>query len=294
MTSFPIAKRKRATRAKFAKVRTGRRHVKCDETKPACKNCIKWAGFCGGYEPILAQSKTSVKQTVLTPPSPEFDSTSSPEELELPLYDSGWQFQLPENLSPPELIDSQLSSYGWPSCPTQPTGPHFSVPAACPTFDDTFWALTLPQLVQENLAIRYANVAVHVLLLAKGPTVVGAGNVIERDHYGEALSSYGRALQEARRATTGYTDLRETAVCCMFFVIFEAINGDREAAQAHLHSGQKILEEISPEYNGVQGFRKELRNVLRYLAQQARGFALDGAHQYGGDEGGSILDTLMV
>ncbi|KIE02313.1 C6 zinc finger domain protein, partial [Metarhizium majus ARSEF 297] len=277
MMSFPITKRKRATRAKFAKVRTG---------------CVTW--FCGGYEPILNQSKSPVKQTFVTPRSPEIDGTSSPEELDLSLYDSGYQLQLPENLSPPESIDSQASSYGCPSYQPQPTGHYFTVPDTRSTFDDTFWTFQLPRLAHDNPAIRYANMAVHALLFAKGHTLARAGKVTERDHYGEALSCYGIALQEARQATTGYIDLREAVICCMFFVIFETINGDREAAQAHLQSGQRILEEIDPEYNGAEGFRKELRNVLQFLAQQARESGLDEANQRGGDEGGSILDTLMV
>lgn len=281
---------------RFANTFTRRRHVKCDETKPACKNCIKWAGFCGGYEPIhTTQSKTSVKKTIITPPSPELDSTSSPEELELPLYDYGWQFQPPENLSPPESIDSQISPYGCVPCSgQQPSGPYFSLPGPSAAFDDTFWTFALPQLVQDNTAIRYANMAVHALMFAKGPTPAQGGRIDGRDHYGEALICYGLALQEARRATMRQTDLREAVVCCMFFVIFETINGDREAAQAHLMSGQKILDELGHGCNGAEGFRKELRHVLQYLAQQARDFGVDGPNQYGGEEGGGILDKLMV
>ncbi|TWU72765.1 hypothetical protein ED733_002937 [Metarhizium rileyi] len=291
MTSFPISKRKRATRAKFAKVRTGRRHVKCDETKPACKNCVKWAGFCGGYEPIRGNSKTSVKQAIVTPPSPEIDGTSSPEELELSLYDYNWQPQITENLSPPESIDSQITPYGYLSCSAQPAGPYFSIPAAYDVFDNRFWVYILPRLVQSDTAIRHANMAVHALLFAKGPS---PGEAVGRGYYGEALACYGLALHEARRATTEQTDLREAVICCMFFVIFETINGDREAAQAHLHSGQKILGELGDGYNSVEAFRKELRNVLRYLAEQAREFQLGGLDQYGDDERGSILDRLMV
>lgn len=236
-----------------------------------------------------------VKKASITPPSPELEGTSSPEELELPLYDYGWQFQPPENLSPPESVDSQISPYGCLNCSSHSAGPYFGNPATCcATFDDTFWTLTLPHLVQDNTAIRYANLAVHALIFAKGPSPAHAGKFNGRDHYGEALICYGLALQEARQATARKTDLREAVICSMFFVIFETINGDREAAQAHLQSGQKILEELGHSSNGAEGFRKELRNVLRYLAQQAREFGVDEPNQYSGEAGGSILDKLMV
>jgi hypothetical protein len=136
--------------------------------------------------------------------------------------------------------------------------------------------------------------AVHALIFAKGPTPAYTEKEYGRDYYGEALICYGLALQEARRATQGPTDLREAVICCMFFVIFETVNGDQEAAHAHLQSGQRILEEVDQECNSTDSFRKELRNVLQYLAQQARDLGVDGVDQYGGEDGGSILDNLVV
>ncbi|KAL1902507.1 hypothetical protein Sste5346_001488 [Sporothrix stenoceras] len=48
--TFALNHRPRATRASVPKVRTGKRHVKCDEAKPSCSRCIKWQGFCEGYD----------------------------------------------------------------------------------------------------------------------------------------------------------------------------------------------------------------------------------------------------
>ncbi|KAI3571130.1 hypothetical protein IWW34DRAFT_899379 [Fusarium oxysporum f. sp. albedinis] len=33
-----------------------KRHVKCDETKPSCLNCLKWKGSCHGYGDASATS----------------------------------------------------------------------------------------------------------------------------------------------------------------------------------------------------------------------------------------------
>jgi hypothetical protein len=177
---------------------------------------------------------------------------------------------------------------------TQPAEAYFSNAAPSTAFDETYWNFTLPLLVQDNIAIRYANTAVHTLVFAKSHTAAHAGKAYGTDYYGEALMCYGLALQEARRVSTGETDLREAVICCMFFAIFETINGDRDAAQAHLQSGQKILEELGHECNGSGGFRLETQNVLQYLAQQFRESGINGYNQYGDEEGGSILDTLQV
>ncbi|KAK2605829.1 hypothetical protein QQS21_003783 [Conoideocrella luteorostrata] len=267
-----------------------KRHVKCDETKPACKNCIKWAGFCGGYEAINTNHKAAtIKKAIIALPSPDLEATSSPEEFEIPPSDYFWQFQSSESLSPPASIDSQTSPYAYPSYPAQLAGSYYTPTTSSAVFDDTFWQLTLPQLVQDNTAIRYANLAVQTLIFAKGPASITCGKPNSVcDYYGEALVCYGLALSETRRATAWQTDTRVAVLCCMFFVIFETLNGDKEAAQAHLQSGQRLLGELGPD-----DFRQELRNVSRYLAQQTGEFAMDGSSHFAGDERCSILESLV-
>lgn len=228
--------------------------------------------------------------------SPELEATSSPEtfEFELPEYGYGWQYQADE-LSPPISIDPQLSPYYCgPSSLAQPVGAYFTPCQQYPVFDETFWSITLPRLVQDHAAIRYANMAVHALIFAKGPTAPPSGKLSGRDYYGEALTCYGLALQEARRATSRQTDLREAVICCMFFVIFETINGDREAAHSHLQCGQKIMSELGLEYTGTEAFQRELKHVTKYLARQAREFGVDGSGSSKGFDCGNILDRLMA
>lgn len=303
MTSFPITKRKRATRAKFAKVRTGcvtckKRHVKCDETKPACRNCIKWAGFCGGYEPIHTQPKgAAVKKNLIALPSVDMDVTSSPEELEITLndYDYFWQMHTPETLSPPTSIDSQTGPLGlYQSYASQPdVPPPFTTVKSTAKFNSSFWDYTLPYLIESNAAIRFANLAVHALVFAKSPDLALDNNQVAQDYYGEALMCYGMALQEIMKATAGRANLREAIVCCIFFVIFETLNEDREASQAHLRSGQKLLGELDPECNEAEDFSAELRNVLRYLGQQAREPGPYGSNPFAADERASVLESLV-
>jgi hypothetical protein len=90
---FTLQHRPRATRASVPKVRSGcitckRRHVKCDEAKPACQRCLKWQGTCEGYHlespskrnrsksPASSQasSQTGTDESAVTPRHIDFPS----------------------------------------------------------------------------------------------------------------------------------------------------------------------------------------------------------------------------
>lgn len=242
-----------------------RRHVKCDETKPCCKNCIKWAGFCSGYDTpglrpgpapagstrtVLEAKETTQADGTIRPLPDEAVSQPSPT-----LYRSAWR----HNNEPPPVVSE-----------TQPGQSRRCV------LDDTFWKETMPQLVRDSDAVRSANLAVHTLMLAKGlasarrPEAATAA-----DDYGRALDSYGRALRAARQATSAsHADLREAVLCSLFFALFETVNGDQVAAAAHLQSGQRILDALAPtQRHGPSvphSLRSQLRYVVRFLVLQNR------------------------
>ncbi|KAK3190880.1 hypothetical protein K4F52_003197 [Lecanicillium sp. MT-2017a] len=143
--------------------------------------------------------------------------------------------------------------------------------------DATFWTDTVPRLVRENLAVRYANMAVHILILSKQPELMSEGcSDLGPDHYSQALAHYGLALRQMRQSIEAAGGPRAAILCSMFFVIFEAINGDKEAAEAHLFSGQRLLEELHQLVpavgtgKGPGSLRKELRNLLQYISLQVR------------------------
>ncbi|KAG4271332.1 hypothetical protein FPRO04_11094 [Fusarium proliferatum] len=64
---FALETRARHTRRSSSRARTGcatckKRHVKCDETKPACLNCLKWRGSCDGYGDAAATPAESATE----------------------------------------------------------------------------------------------------------------------------------------------------------------------------------------------------------------------------------------
>ncbi|KAM0258581.1 hypothetical protein ACHAQJ_003752 [Trichoderma viride] len=134
-------------------------------------------------------------------------------------------------------------------------------------FEPRFWQETVPILVQNNVAVQSANLAVLILIFAQ--SAVGMGS----NHYGKALWHYGRALQLVREASTSQDSLRPAILCSMFFVIFEIMNGDPSAAESHLWNGEKMLFELQrmeSRPRGVEGdLRQELPCALQFLMLQS-------------------------
>lgn len=143
--------------------------------------------------------------------------------------------------------------------------------------DATFWTDTVPRLVRENLAVRYANMAVHILILSKQPGLtIQESPDFGTDHYSLALAHYGLALKQMRHSSEMAGGIRSAVLCSMLFVIFEALNGDREAAESHLLCGQRMLNELQQllppgiAATGAGSLRKELRNLMQYISLQVR------------------------
>jgi hypothetical protein len=115
-------------------------------------------------------------------------------------------------------------------------------------FEDSFWSRTIPQLSRENLAIRYAAIAIGAVssstapnLASKQTTDLGANGV----HYNKALSYYGQAIRQMRQLVrVNESSLRAAIVCCILFICFEALLGDRKAALSLMINGQRMMDEM--------------------------------------------------
>ncbi|OAA60814.1 DNA replication complex GINS protein psf2 [Cordyceps fumosorosea ARSEF 2679] len=280
-----------------------KRHVKCDEVKPSCNRCLKWSGVCGGYE-TPCRKIPSTKSSSATHLGARCKSLRPSESPEIPTLDESvatLSVTSNEPATPPmsnsyspyyhpfdyfngreRTFSSSGSSLGGTPLPAF----HGRDPAAMDSFveagilDATFWTDTVPRLVQENLAVRYANMAVHILIISKQkPQPIpqeqpGFGS----DSYSLALAHYGLAIQQMRNPEEGTCGgTRAAVLCSMLFAVFEALNGDREAAEAHLLCGQRMLDELRQRLPqgiaagaGSSSLRGELRNLLRYISLQVR------------------------
>ncbi|KAJ4153772.1 hypothetical protein LMH87_010245 [Akanthomyces muscarius] len=304
MTSFALPERPKSRRAKYPKVRTGcvsckRRHVKCDEAKPNCNRCLKLSGVCGGYAPLRSKSC-----------SPKITAESRAEDLSiLELTHTTHEITSPEITTPeggvmtpstaamklatPPFLHAKLAvdyfseqqgMIGGGDSVFERSSTSYLCHDSAPVVDDVgeigildgpFWTDTVPRLVRENLAIRYANLAIHTLIISKQPELtLQEVSDLGTNHYSLALVHYGVALKEMRNANPMCDGIRAAVLCSMFFVIFEALNGDREAAESHLLCGQRLLNELQHllpsgiAASSAGSLRKELRNLLHYITMQ--------------------------
>ncbi|EGX96238.1 hypothetical protein CCM_00893 [Cordyceps militaris CM01] len=275
-----------------------KRHVKCDEVKPSCDRCLKWSGVCGGYDPPW--SRSNAPRTIVTCSETETQSKpiaamcdqknspiSSPSESAVAPSVAGAEPATPPHphaYQPPGYFQGQ---YAMSSSDGSSVGSSLMTDILPTTaintvdeigiLDAAFWTDTVPRLVNENLAVHYANMAVHILIgckqrvspLCEPP---GSGN----DQYSLALAHYGTALKQMRDSSEICGGTRAAILCSMLFAVFESLNGDREAAEAHLLCGQRMLNElqlllpIGVAAASSGSVRKELPNLLGCIVLQLR------------------------
>lgn len=145
-------------------------------------------------------------------------------------------------------------------------------PKSCPSISDSavfnarFWRESVPILVQNNVAVQSANLAVLILIFAQ--STVGQRS----NHHEKALWHYGRALHIIRETNISPDNLRPAILCCMFFVIFEIMKGDTRAAESHLCNGEKMLFELqrmeAKPIGDRVGLKQELPRALQFLMLQ--------------------------
>ncbi|KAK1580159.1 uncharacterized protein LY79DRAFT_562492 [Colletotrichum navitas] len=245
--TFALKKRPRAKRQSSSKVRTGcstckRRHVKCDETKPSCRRCVKWQGFCDGYHALggCSASTSGPESGLDGTPSPTRASESPPVEN---LAAGGTEPLLPSGAV--EVADDLFGD------PTERQYFEHWLAHRCRLsggiFEEPLWSEAVPRMSHQHASVRYAAMAVGGIAKAlrqslgpMSPAQMGANG----PHYALALSYYGSAIREIREAEPDANSLRAAIVCCLLFVCFEVLHGDRKAALSHVDNGQKMIDEL--------------------------------------------------
>ncbi|KAL8349124.1 hypothetical protein RB598_004805 [Gaeumannomyces tritici] len=280
--TFSLNERPRATRASQPKARTGcktceRRHVKCDETKPACLRCVKWQGFCEGYEHLAAPAAgnegaaTGGKQRRSKKDVAAASTATKDHSVVVwqPTEHQGMYAQDPDKIYFDHWLQlSDILDGSW--------------------FGSDLWTRTIPQLSRTDPTLRYASMAIGALSQAmamvpqsRSTPRTGVGSpcwsqasngalVTHSRHYRDAVVYYGRALRLAseRRPNQGPNQtlgqtreqaqaaqtqmllqgghhaedaLRATVLSCILFLCFETIHGNRPAALRHLIYGGRVV-----------------------------------------------------
>lgn len=268
----PPSDKPKLSRTSVPKVRTGcitckKRHIKCDEGRPSCANCLKSRGRCEGYAPDR-QSK---------PKGPVQLRWDSREVACAILPSPRTQLQLD-----PDLLDFRdalgLRCFDEFVCLAR--GPWTTAVSI-----GDLWAVTLPQVTRSNDALRYAAMAIGALSLwhadsgrkslheVLAPTVPD----FKRDaQYLRAVAYYCHALKLQSQRTS----VQDAIFLSVLSLFFETLRGDRKAAMDHISHGLALLLSVLTDVDAArlvadlapnpQPLLTTVADVFSHLASQTR------------------------
>ncbi|EED13611.1 conserved hypothetical protein [Talaromyces stipitatus ATCC 10500] len=226
------SERKRTfTRRSRAGCRTCRlRHIKCDETPIACKNCVSDGWKCDGYDEIRlshpgrgkrSSNSNNVNKSAIATIRTEPSLSIRRIETALPGTNS-----------------EERRGFAYFQC--------WTVPKMSGFFDTQLWhSLVLPMSYSER-AVTHAVVALSALhedIEARGVPLSRAELTNRQQRF--ALEQYTRALSalNARRHSNDPKLQEVILTCCLLFVVFELLRGQYNDAFVHLHQGLSLVKE---------------------------------------------------
>ncbi|KAL7787007.1 hypothetical protein V8C37DRAFT_391501 [Trichoderma ceciliae] len=228
---FALDTRTRHTRRSSTRARTGcitckKRHVKCDETRPACLNCMKWRGYCDSYSD---NSASSLQPQPRSPP-PHSRLIHSKKAPLLIIEPSVNTIRFANN-------DQRDYFAEWSN---------LSVTFLGGFLDQTrLWTATMPQVTLEENTLRYGAMAVGALRKAyqvKG-SELGLDNT--NRHYLNAIVYYCEALRMQSEMRPTREGLRTALLSSLLFICFESQRGNVPAALKHITHGFTMLNELA-------------------------------------------------
>ncbi|KAK8091333.1 hypothetical protein PG994_000838 [Apiospora phragmitis] len=201
-----------------------RRRIKCDEAKPNCLKCIKHSGSCEGY-----QDKPRVTTNRAEKESRKAGSGQSRASVTTFI------------LLPRVLRESAFS--------TQAEQEYFSVwyhakDFGGSLFPNRLFTTSIAQIGSQEPSVRYAIIALGCMKLALAGEL-SSGTLkkakSESFHYRQALIHYGKSLGVLRKSAPGECCLRNTMMCCILFIAFEALCNNKKIVVKHISHGVALV-----------------------------------------------------
>ncbi|KAH9227264.1 hypothetical protein K456DRAFT_1876457 [Colletotrichum gloeosporioides 23] len=246
MATFSLHQRSQTKRASSKKVRTGcitckRRHIKCDETRPFCLKCTKsprGPGVCEGYPPDR-NTKAGYRQIQAAPRRIVAKGTWRIQNILVePGYDSVF-FTDPEERGYFDFWRILVGNIY--------------------LFPNDVMSRILPQLARHEPAIKHAALAMAAMARALVPNLKRRTRRelhSNGPHYEFALKHYGRAIKLVRTSVPSTDNMLWAIVCCVLFVTFECLHGDRNAALQHVMHAYKMMEHYFIQRSMVEDARE--------------------------------------
>ncbi|KAI1074218.1 hypothetical protein F5B20DRAFT_574221 [Whalleya microplaca] len=219
------------SRTKTHKERTGcitckKRHIKCDEAKPYCNNCLVSRGHCEGY--VIKPRKKPSGPFQLCWDSRQVARSAAP------------RMQLQLDLDSLDFRDATSMLY-FQEFVGLVQGPWI---AAASSGD--LWEVTLPQLARNNKTLRYAAMGIGALSMWHRQSTYESLRAVsmpalpegeEDAHYFQAIAYYCQSLKlQSQQAS-----LQDAVFLSVLLLCFETLRGNRKAALNHVNHGLALL-----------------------------------------------------
>lgn len=144
-----------------------------------------------------------------------------------------------------------------------------TAPSLTGSADTIFWAQVLPQLSFAEPAIRHAILAVgssHARLEA-GVAPEKSQAVLSHDF---SIQHYSKAVAALRHHIFhGPGDAVTSLICCLLFVCFECLYGNRLLVLEHLRNGANILNSARFQDSDLHYVKQKLQEITLRIDQQA-------------------------
>jgi hypothetical protein len=222
------------------------RRVKCDETKPSCRRCLRFNGECDGYEVDLTRTPSKViMPKTLAPLAPKLVPSTPTESPTSAFGDELWSTSSVGDLEYRyfrffhEKTISRLSGY----------------------LGESMWNRLVLQACETEPSIRHAVIAIGALDMAfesgeirhngKRPmfpqTGENRGNA--GSHHQFALEQYAKAIKQMRDTLSEpRRDMKNTLIACLLFVCFEKFHANNHLSLDEAQTGLKMVNGWLPQF----------------------------------------------
>ncbi|KAI9154905.1 Multidrug resistance protein 1-like protein 1 [Paramyrothecium foliicola] len=225
--------RTKVARTSTSKVRTGcltckKRHVKCDEGKPKCGNCVRSDRHCEGYD-----NERNKKRQCSDVIEIRWDSRQAARVSPLRT-----QVQLSTDLAD---FQNASSVFYFEEFVRVMQGPRVAS-----GYHSSLWAVALPQLARQNSPLRHAAIGIGALSVwycnsqhetPHGVSMSANVTVTPDMHYSLAVAHYCESLRLHSQNST----MQDALFLSVLSLYFEIMRGNMQAALDHLNHGLAIL-----------------------------------------------------
>lgn len=205
------------------------RHIKCDEERPSCKNCLDGNRKCVGYPP-------------LPPESTDFSAEGSTSQA----LQHRSEILLSKALTTrPQWTQKEVRSFSF--------GVHKTLPNITTYFNSELWNAQIPRLAHQIPAIRHALSALATFhekskfedSAAASPNSITKTQLVPASVDQFFLQQYNKAIEQLSNLITGegLPASLFTLICCIIFVCIEGLHGRQQAMVNHIQNGLKIYHE---------------------------------------------------